>query len=160
MKKQYAIRIALAAAALVVWGHNLVQIVSGFKSESEPEWISERSAVRRQAEGTQAKGDSISVFMGRFNDPFLPDAFEPGRSGSGGAASSRLKRTVIDPGPPFRFIGYMADASGPLGVVESGQGSAIVHRGDTLLGVTVVKVLPESLAYRKSGKVKWVRLNP
>jgi hypothetical protein len=159
MKKQHAIRAALVIAALIVWGNNLVQIVSGLKSESEPEWISERSAMKRGTGRSLAVGDSVPVFKGQFNDPFLPDVLEPGPPDASGSSSKSSKRVSIAQGPPFRFIGYMGDASSPLGVVEFEEGSRIVHKGDTLLGLTVVKVLPESLAFRKGRTVKWVRLN-
>jgi hypothetical protein len=160
MKKQHAIRAALAVVALIVWGNNLKEIVSGLKSASEPEWISERSAVRRETDRLLMKNDSVPTFKGRFNDPFLPDMLESGTPYDSDGSSKSLKKPSVVQGLAFKYIGYMSDASGPLGIVESGDGSAIVHKGDTLLGYTVAKVLPESLAFRKKRMVKWVRLQP
>lgn len=159
MKKQHIQRGVLIIAALVIWGNNIIQLVTGVLDQEETDAVSvDLSDSLNEMAVEPFEAAPSYTYQARFRDPFQPDCLRPPARPSKPVHRPEKKPAEIKI-PSLHYRGVIQSRTGQMATVEKVNGEIVFTRvSDEVDGITIRKITEDSLQCQFQNKRFWLRL--
>lgn len=168
MSRKTLIRLFLAVAAILIWGNNLVLLLSGNIDEGSENRFSENHNAGLTVDSTQSSDElSLYRYQAKSPDPFV-HKLKSARSrtagqsqvSSSGSSTSGKAHTPDRPRPAIRYNGMIRDERGQLVIIETPSGDVVfLKQYEEIEGVRIEQITRDSLLCRFDGKPYWLLMH-